>query len=58
MLGFLYRMLIGTFKSCDHKYEIIETVSLVHHRNGLPYGRRIISRCNNCGKLHLDKFDH
>lgn len=45
MIGLLYRWLIGSFHTCQHEYEIIDTCED-------PYGYKIYtSQCKKCGNL-------
>lgn len=55
MLGFLWRMLVGRFKSHEHKMEIIETIALVNIEN-IPVGQKYILQCTTCGDLFSRKF--
>lgn len=54
MLGWLYRILIGSFKSCDHNWEVYKEHPMIRHRDddGGRYGTHYIQKCTNCGKLH------
>lgn len=49
MLGWLYRMIIGRFSRCEHKWETADTATLSggHGARGVRY----ILRCERCGDI-------
>lgn len=53
MLGWIYRVLIGSFKpeeKCIHEYKMLEWVQL-HEEGRFHVGNCYISRCNKCGDI-------
>ena len=53
MLGFLYKIIIGSFYICDHNWEIIENLSIMVE--DLERGRKIILQCKKCGDVWAKK---
>lgn len=52
MLGLLYRILIGTFKTCDHKWEKVAEFKLYDgEQDKLLIGVKYVLQCKNCGCL-------
>ena len=49
MIGWLYRIIIGRFTSCEHKWEILETRHLMTGPN--RHITQHIQMCKHCGKL-------
>lgn len=54
MLGWLYRVVVGNFKSCKHEWEIINkgTVSSQGRKVGVFY----VLQCKHCGELKQEQF--
>ena len=53
MLGWLYRILVGSFKVCPHSWETINEMS-VHSTPegaGRPTAVLYVLRCKNCGEI-------
>jgi hypothetical protein len=51
MLGWLYRVLVGRFRSCNHRWVIIEQTKLVRVRDLEYAGIRYTLQCEKCGNL-------
>jgi hypothetical protein len=51
MLGWLYRMIIGRFSSCEHKWAKVATLSGKYMHGGGECHRWIM-QCEKCGKVH------
>lgn len=49
MIGWLWRLLIGRFTSCDHKWETKEELQYVTKDTRAPAGKRVLLRCEKCG---------
>ena len=56
MLGFLYRLFIGTFKSCDHVWEINEKYETQRISSGAIKGTEYILKCKHCGNMKRESF--
>lgn len=50
MLGYIWRMLIGRFKSHEHKLKIIQVVNVVDE-NDIKIGQKFILQCTECGDI-------
>jgi hypothetical protein len=50
MIGWLYRILIGSFHVCEHQWEILDSGSIVESRN-IKIGVFYNLRCKKCGEL-------
>jgi len=50
MLGWLYRVLVGSFKSCEHKYKIVSQFKITDYC-GNTTAHRYVQQCEHCGKL-------
>jgi hypothetical protein len=48
MISWAWRWIWGL---CSHEFEIIETVAMIDHETGIPYGTKYVQRCEKCGKL-------
>lgn len=61
MLGFLYRLFIGNFKSCNH-FWIVESRSNILRISNDPKlhntikGSEYIMRCKHCGDIKSEYF--
>lgn len=51
MLGLLYRLLIGTFKTCDHKWEKVAEFKLYADQGKRMMGVKYVLQCKNCGNI-------
>jgi len=49
MLGFLYRIIVGSFHICDHEWDIYQEREISDGHKLI--GVRFIMRCNKCGNL-------
>lgn len=49
MLGYLYRILIGRFSSCEHVWETQSVCRVVNH-DGVSIGQSAYLRCTKCGE--------
>lgn len=61
MLGFLYRIFIGTFKSCNHVWEIHSKSNITRISNDPKVhntikGTEYILKCKHCGNLKIENF--
>ena len=54
MLGWLYRILFGNFKSCEHKWEIHKEHPMIESKEAGSgrYGTMYIQKCILCGELN------
>lgn len=53
MLGFLWRMLVGRFKSapaCEHKWKMEHEYNIVDEYERVK-GSRFVLRCEKCGEI-------
>jgi hypothetical protein len=50
MIGWLYRVLIGRFSRCDHKWETMETINVKDISDGTSWYRYIL-KCEKCGEI-------
>jgi hypothetical protein len=53
MIGWLWRVIVGRFSSCEHKFEVHQEIDVVS-----PYGGKWHAydlRCEHCGKMK--RFD-
>jgi len=50
MIGLLYRLIIGRFSSCQHKWEIHDTTRIVIENN-VAVGTKYHLRCEHCGDM-------
>ena len=60
MIGFLYRLLIGKFTSCDHKWEILKEKSVYNLADdgsyyNFPSYTKYVMRCDHCGEIKVKK---
>ena len=53
MLGWLYRVLIGSFKSCDHEWEIYKQGNM--YIKGRCIGHWYTQKCKKCGDIRHHK---
>ncbi len=51
MIGWLYRLIVGTFKQCPHEWETIKQGHVITQGIGHT-GRWYDLRCKKCGKIH------
>lgn len=54
MLGWIYRMIVGHFSRCQHKWKIHEEHALVHRKEDdtvKTIGTLTVLQCQNCGDL-------
>lgn len=52
MLGWLYRMIIGSFKGCQHKWVVIADIRLaVPDKMDLTSGFQRDLQCEKCGNI-------
>lgn len=61
MLGFLYRLFVGNFKSCNHVWEIKDTyntkrISIDPKVHNTISGTYYIMKCKHCGELNREHF--
>lgn len=49
MLGFLWRLIVGRFSSCTHKWEILQWCDVTSH--GTKIGTRYHLQCTHCGNV-------
>lgn len=54
MLGWLYRALIGNFRSCKHEWEIYEKGK--YSQEGNVIGYMFILKCKHCGEMKNKDF--
>ena len=54
MLGWLYRMLIGSFTSCNHKWIILKERPIKD--DGLRIGTVYDCQCEKCGNITFKRF--
>jgi hypothetical protein len=52
MLGWLWRVLVGNFISCQHNWDTFERVSVYGGlSNEIPTAHDFYLRCKNCGNV-------
>jgi len=52
MLGWLYRALVGSFSSCNHKWKVIRTIQVARASDDDELlGYQYTQECEHCGKL-------
>lgn len=52
MIGFLYRLIVGTFHRCDHKWDTVEVIQVEDRVGGvLRRYKRYVLRCKHCGEI-------
>lgn len=56
MLGWLYRVIIGHFDKCSHKWKTIEEYSLCDHRDHNIKFMGYILRCDSCGNIKKEEI--
>ncbi len=49
MLGWIYRLLIGRFVSCNHEWEIESSHDRLDIKDNYVLGRAYFARCKKCG---------
>lgn len=55
MIGLLYRLVIGKFTSCSHKWETID-YAILHNEEGVSVGRKYYLKCTHCGYIKQKKL--
>lgn len=55
MIGWLYRMLIGSFYICHHKWEVLTKVFVVDKISGSKYVEYNL-QCEKCGDIKRTKL--
>lgn len=53
MIGWLWRVLIGSFRGCKHEFTLIDTVEV--KTRGIHTNNIYVSHCSNCGKFRKTK---
>ena len=54
MIGWIYRMIVGRFTRCDHKFEIHEERDVVTQFLGTRQEYRMYTlRCSKCGEMKI-----
>ena len=56
MLGWLYRTLVGSFSSCNHKWKIIEHHKISDHGGACYIGDSRTLQCEHCGNVKNIKY--
>jgi len=56
MIGWLWRIIVGRFSSCEHQWEIFTQFRLRDENNAI-IGRLVVLRCQKCGKLKNFKIE-
>ena len=51
MIGFLWRIIVGRFSSCQHKWNQFDTVSVFSWNSDRPIYYDYHQKCEKCGKL-------
>ncbi len=49
MLGWLWRVLVGRFRVCDHVWETVETTKVIATPKAIPHAYDKHLRCTKCG---------
>ena len=58
MLGWLYRMIVGRFSTCEHKWVVLKEVALYEDSlSAAPCGVRYELQCSKCGDLKSQEFN-
>jgi hypothetical protein len=55
MLGWLWRVIVGRFNGCTHKWKLISETGVVPYEGALPYYRKYVLQCEHCGNLKNKK---
>jgi len=51
MIGWLYRIIIGSFSSCSHEWETISQAPITHVRTQTLIGAVYVLKCGKCGDI-------
>mgnify|MGYP006296522433 CR=1 FL=1 len=55
MLGFLWRLLVGSFQSCPHKWVMLEEGYIHDAPTKNKIGAAYVMRCERCGCIKRKK---
>lgn len=55
MLGWLYRVIVGKFKGCDHQWEVIGRTNRYSTSTGNCVGVRYALQCKHCGNIKFEQ---
>lgn len=51
MIGLLWRLIVGSFKSCNHQWDTTHKIPIRDDGESLPTGYRFVLTCKNCGNI-------
>lgn len=49
MIGWLYRLLVGSFSRCEHKWKTLDYAEITS--DGVRVGRKYYLECTKCGEV-------
>jgi len=57
MIGWIWRLLVGKFNSCDHEWETIESSTVQRREDNTRIGKSYVLRCKKCGEMKKKCFN-
>lgn len=55
MIGWIYRLIVGSFSSCHHDFKIIKEGEEKDIKSGSVIGYVYVLQCSKCGELKNHK---
>lgn len=55
MLGWIWRMLVGRFSTCEHHWEVLKQLVIENNKND-SIGVEYHMKCSKCGEIKSKKF--